>query len=94
MRQQSSSGRDSTAAVDFSSCAPKFSTRLYFQLVFDEIPASCIPRCELTHKANAPPLVCTLCQVKVFGPRLASAQHNPSLLDFMSPEFQHFACIR
>ncbi|CAM9275203.1 unnamed protein product [Ectocarpus sp. 12 AP-2014] len=33
-------------------------------------------------------------QVKVFGPRLASVQHDPSLLEFISPEFETFACIR
>eukprot|EP00904_Undaria_pinnatifida_P005421 jgi/Undpi1/2008/HiC_scaffold_12.g05395.m1 len=33
-------------------------------------------------------------QVKVFGPRLASAQHDPSLVEFISPEFEHFQCIR
>eukprot|EP00752_Nemacystus_decipiens_P012872 g11396.t1 len=33
-------------------------------------------------------------QVKVFGPRLASAQHDPSLLEFISPEFETFSCIR
>lgn len=33
-------------------------------------------------------------QVKVFGPRMVSTQHDPSLLESASPEFEQFACIR
>ncbi|CAM9997138.1 unnamed protein product, partial [Sphacelaria rigidula] len=33
-------------------------------------------------------------QVKIFGPRVASVQHDPSLLEAISPEFEQFSCIR
>lgn len=41
---------------------------------------------------NSPTTV--LGQVKIFGPRVASVQHDPSLLEAISPEFEQFSCIR